>query len=388
MKILLYAGDFAGAGRTDWLLDDLAAALATRGHEVDVVVFDTKASRRPGRRPSPTGLFDIISVGPTNRRPGLVGKALAFLGTARRIRAHGRSVPSGTYDLALYTSVAMFSWGAPGLVRRRGAARRLGLILWDFFPVHNVEIGRIRQSPLVPLLRACEVRAIRSADKIAVMSPANERFLRSYFPEVDAPVDIVPPWASADAPTERDENDVFTIVFGGQLVAGRGVDTLLRSISVLGERRSDFQLIVAGDGPERRRLESLVDGLGTSNVTFTGALPRPEYREVLSRADLGIAITVPGVSPPSFPSKIVEYCAAGVPVVVCVEPSSDAHHLLERAGAGRGASAGDVAGVAEAIQAFYEEWAEGRSGAGRAAARRLFDEEFSLERAVTKIEGL
>lgn len=388
MKIALYAGDFAGAGRSEWLLDDLAAALAERGHSVDVILFDTKAGRVPGRRRSPTDLFDIVSLGPALRRSGVSGRISAMLGTAVRLRRHARSVRPGAYDLALFTSVAMMSWGAPGILRRRKGADRLALVLWDFFPIHNVEIGRLRRSPLIPLLRRCEALAMRSADTVAVMSAANERFLRSYFPRMAAHTVIVPPWASAEPPAEREATSVFQVIFGGQLVKGRGVDTLLHAVSALQDAGSAVELIIAGDGPERSGLEDLARRLKLDCVVFTGALPRDEYREVLAGADLGIAVTVSGVTPPTFPSKIVEYCAAGVPVVVCVETASDAHEWLEEAGAGLGAEAGSATSLASAIAEFRDRWARGGSVTGRRAARRLFEEKLSVQQAVLSFERL
>lgn len=54
--------------------------------------------------------------------------------------------------------------------------------------------------------------------------------------------------------------------------------------------------------------------VGVARVRFVGRLARPEHRELLCSAHVGLAVTVPGVSPPSFPSKIVEYCGLGVPV--------------------------------------------------------------------------
>jgi glycosyltransferase involved in cell wall biosynthesis len=264
-------------------------------------------------------------------------------------------------------------------------------VLWDFFPIHQLEIGRISSRFLHAPLRAIEALSMKSADVIAVMSPANERFLREYHASVHTRTIIVPPWASdplsaAEGCVPRRER--FTLIFGGQLVAGRGLDTLLHAARRLQDDRLTIDLLIVGDGPARADLIALAEQIGLVNTKFLSTLPREEYRRLLQTAHVGVAITVAGVSPPTFPSKIIEYCASGVPVVVCVETASDAGTIVEAAGAGLAVPAGDEAGLASAIGALYEEHVNGalKSRAGR--ARALFEAELSVSRAASNIRAV
>ena len=388
MKILLVTADFAARDANPWLLDDLAAALARAGHTVDVLVHNPKVARPRGINPEPAPGISVYSVGTIAGTATRGSKLRSYIATGVRLHTVGwRFARRSTYDLCIYTSIGAFSFGFPARIRRQGIAKALLFIMWDFFPIHQIDIGRIRSSWLHRPLKWLEWLAIRDSDIIATMSPANERFLRTYHPRVHSQLIRVPPWASTrlECVIKPERRASFTAVFGGQLVKGRGVDTILRAAKLLQDDGHSANIIIAGDGSERTALTALARELDLRNVEFVGALPRSEYRDLLQTAHAGIAATVPGVTPPSFPSKIVEYCANGLPVVVCVEVSSDAGKYVEEHGAGLAVRAGDHVGLARALAALSSEYDAGTLGRWASAAQSLFDNELSVDRAVERI---
>lgn len=68
-----------------------------------------------------------------------------------------------------------------------------------------------------------------------------------------------------------------TVAFAGRLVREKGADVLLRAFRAVLDDVPDARLIVAGDGPERRRLERLAGELGLEpHVSILGHLSRAE----------------------------------------------------------------------------------------------------------------
>lgn len=390
MKILLVTGNFTAPGVNPWLLDDLAAALADAGHDVDVIVHSPTAPRPRGLSQGASPRIRILSVGATTQPSSAIAKLRFYLATAVRLHTTGaRFAAASVYDLAIYPSIAAFSFGFPSRMRRKGIARRLLFVMWDFFPIHQMEIGRIKPAAIAPALKAIERLAIRRADTIAVMSPANERFLAAYHRGLAARIVHIPPWAATSTagapPVEANPNDGFTAVFGGQLVKGRGVDTLLDAAHELERRGVPAKIVIAGAGTDAASLHAKAKELGLRSVEFVGSLPRDEYRALLRRSQAGIAVTVAGVTPPSFPSKIIEYCASGLPVIACVEQSSDAGSYLERHGVGVSVSAGDHMALADAIAGLVDEHVSGTLAARGERARELFLAELSADRAADAI---
>lgn len=386
-KILLVTTMFEGGGRGAWLLDDLAAEFARAGNQVDVVVADAQYPRPRGWTETTEKGARVLSVGPDHGAGGTFGKLLRYLQVGIGLHGLGFRETGSDYDIAIYTSIAAFSWGFPSRMRRLGRVKQLTLVYWDFFPIHQYEIGRMRVRAIRPIAKWAERAAMKRADRIAVMSPANSRFLKEYFPGLSAELDIVPPWSSSSE-VVPDPNkwggSVLEAVFGGQLAKGRGLETLIAAASILeAKNERQIRIRIAGSGSEEVRLRSLAAGL--SNVQFLGQLSRDDYRSMLAAAHLGIAITVPGVSPPTFPSKIGEYAGAEVPVLVAVEQSSDAGELVERYEAGYTVSAGDAEALAEVLRLSREEFISGELQQKAFNTRSLWEQELSVRRAADRL---
>lgn len=98
----------------------------------------------------------------------------------------------------------------------------------------------------------------------------------------------------------------------GRLVEQKGLDTLLRAYAAASGALGGRRLVIAGDGPERDRLEGLAASLGLNgDVSFLGSVGRARVAELLRGADVF-----------AFPSRyeafgvaLLEAMAAGVPVV-------------------------------------------------------------------------
>jgi glycosyltransferase involved in cell wall biosynthesis len=394
-SVLVITMAFAPKGDTNpWLVDDLVAALVDNGATVDVLVHDVAKPRPRGVQHDDPRLR-VLSLGPEAPTTGIRRLAEHCLAGLRYRSAGRRVVGDRTYDLAIFFSPAFLSGFYPNRLRRTHRAKHIAFVLWDFFPIHQSEVGRLGSSPALRPLKWLERKAIEAADTICVMTPANERFLSSYHPGLPADVAIVPPWGgdSGHAPgaasqKPEPEDAEFTLVFGGQLTMGRGVETLIEAAALLQDRATTVRIVVAGSGPHEARLHAFAAQKNVTTVEFLGWVPRQEYLDLLTRAHAGLAITVPNVSIPSFPSKIVDYFRMGVPAILSLEKSSDVGAMISATGAALSVEAGDPEQLADAIARLQREWVEGGLGPRREAALRYFREELSSDVAARRILAL
>lgn len=103
------------------------------------------------------------------------------------------------------------------------------------------------------------------------------------------------------------------LVFLGRLVPRKGCRELLLAIAALPVSvRNDLEIIIAGDGPERRKLESLVKRLGL-NVTFYGYIAELDKKGLLASAQFAI---FPSLGGESFGIVLLEAMAAGAGIVI------------------------------------------------------------------------
>ena len=133
----------------------------------------------------------------------------------------------------------------------------------------------------------------------------------------------------------------------------------------------DWSLVIAGEGPERGRLESLAYRLGVANrVRLLGARPHAALGEIYGAAD----VLVLASSREGWANVLLEAMACGTPVVASDIPGNS--EVVQRREAGLIAGRNTAEGLAEAVRAL---WAE----APARDAVRAYAEAFSWEATST-----
>ena len=168
----------------------------------------------------------------------------------------------------------------------------------------------------------------------------------------------------------------------GRIERDKGFDIALRAFVRLRQRFPAARLTIAGDGSERRPLESLATQLGLdARAIFVGRLERDEIAPMINSATL---VLVPSRYREPFALVALEAAQMARPVVATrwgglVESVADGESgiLVENE---------DVAAFADAMEFLIDNPDKARSmGArGRERARELF----SLERCVSEYEAL
>lgn len=182
------------------------------------------------------------------------------------------------------------------------------------------------------------------------------------------PVDVRRVRALAD-PSSRTPGPGRRLVAVGRLVPQKGYEDLLRVITTLDERD---QLVVLGDGPDRARLEQLVDQLGVgARVSLLGFVDNPWAW--MAGAD---ALVLPSRTE-GMPNVALEALACGTPVIATPESGGIAE-LAEQAP--------DGAVTVAPIDRFPEALATVRCRDGDLKAN-LLPERYHVHSAVSSLVG-
>ena len=109
-------------------------------------------------------------------------------------------------------------------------------------------------------------------------------------------------------PTERSPNDMFTLLAVGHLVPVKAQDLIIGALTLL----PGVRLVLAGDGPDRAKLENLARELKVADrVTFLGAVPQAQLRGHYGAADALVLSS----SREGWANVLLEAMACGTPVV-------------------------------------------------------------------------
>ena len=178
-------------------------------------------------------------------------------------------------------------------------------------------------------------------------------------------------WAVSD--------DRVVAAFVGRLDRQKGLDVLLLAMDALRMRTPDLRLVIAGDGPRRREIESLVAKLRLGDRVRMLGFVR-DVRAVLSAADLFVM--------PSrwegFGLAAAEAMAAGLPVIAA--GAAGLRELVVDGRTGILVEADDPEAVARSIEVLAYDSSR-RAELGRAGAARV-EENFRIERNIAAHERL
>lgn len=109
-----------------------------------------------------------------------------------------------------------------------------------------------------------------------------------------------------------DKRQQKTIFYVGRLEQRKGIKHLLHAFALLSKSHPDVSLVIAGDGPDRPKLEALAADLELKQVTFLGYITEKEKVRYLRAADMAC---YPALWGESFGIVLLEAMATGTVTV-------------------------------------------------------------------------
>ena len=204
----------------------------------------------------------------------------------------------------------------------RRATRRHGLPLTLEVNAPLVEEATRYRGLADPNAAAWEHETLRAADRIHVVSSALLRYVQSVAPGV--PSEWIPNGAhvaafrSTKPVTAPGLDGRLVIGFAGSMKPWHGVADLLDAFARTSAPRREPApvLLLVGAGPEQEALHRRATASDLAGrVVFTGAQSHDAVPALVRRFDVAVAPYRPMPNFYFHPLKIVEYLAAGVPVV-------------------------------------------------------------------------
>ncbi|HEU4654947.1 MAG TPA: glycosyltransferase family 4 protein [Steroidobacteraceae bacterium] len=127
----------------------------------------------------------------------------------------------------------------------------------------------------------------------------------------------------------RMQRGVPLAVFVGTFGRTYDLDTVIRAARILEKEDVKVHFVLCGRGEHEDKWRNAARDL--SNVSFSGWLNAGQLACLLQRADIGLAAYAPA-APQGIPNKVIEYMAAGIPLVSSLEGESAQIIADERCG--------------------------------------------------------
>ncbi len=250
-------------------------------------------------------------------------------------------------------------------VRKRDRATTY-LLLKDIFPQNAVDIGIMTKQGLRGIIyrifRAKEKKLYRISDHIGCMSQANVNYILEHNPEIDPNIVEVCPNSvevidmSVEEEIRKDIRSKYEIpldkkvfVYGGNLGRPQGINFMIKCLKSQ-EKNKDVFFLIVGDGTEFDKIEAYVHRDKPSNVRLMKRLPKEDYDKMVGACDVGMIFLDHRFTIPNFPSRLLSYMQAKIPVLAVTDPNTDIGKVIVDGGFGWWCESNSLKGVNKQLQ--------------------------------------
>ena len=265
------------------------------------------------------------------------------------LRAIKRYFGKVHFDLILYPTPPITFVKVVKYLKKRDKAMTY-LLLKDIFPQNAVDIGLLSTSGIRGIIyryfRRQEKELYRISDYIGCMSPANVDYLIKHNSFVDKnTVEVCPNSIevidkSIDEKTRKQIRETYGIpldkkvfVYGGNLGKPQGIPFFIECMKRCRDIKEAFFLVV-GNGTEYSLLDKYVTSSRQENLKVLKTLPKKVYSNLVAACDVGMIFLDYRFTIPNFPSRMLGYMQAKLPILTCTDINSDIGDVVEKGGFG------------------------------------------------------
>jgi len=333
---------------------DLLRHFVKQGHEVFIVC---PFERRTGKK---TNLHEeknihILGVRTLNiTKSNFLEKGIAtiFIESQfkRAINKYFQSIP---FDLILYSTPPITFNNLITSLKQKHSSRTY-LMLKDIFPQNAIDLGLMRSGGILHnYFRKKEKGLYAISDHIGCMSPANVHYILSHNPELNpAKIGICPNAIEIKERNNREEKSQILLkydipsgqpifMYGGNLGIAQGIDFLIQILES-NQKRKDVFFLIVGSGNRSGLITDWINTHKNSNVRYISTLNRLEYDQLEACCDVGMIFLNQKFSIPNFPSRMLAYMEAKLPILIVSDRNSDAGKIAEENRFGKWSLAGDL----------------------------------------------
>jgi glycosyltransferase involved in cell wall biosynthesis len=309
MRVCLISKQFnPSGGGSERYAYELATTLADRGHSVDVFALGVEDSLSNLALPD---TLDVTLV--AKRRRYLVTFETLYYSVLTRYKANFEEydVVHGTLMPASPIALTIAPTSTPLVVTSHGTS--IGEVRSHKLEVPTDYLKKFAFHPMNVVMDAATVP--RSSRVISISSIAQQE-LKQYYPINDKKLVQIPHGVDIDRfrpdhPLHQAPNpNLFTFLHVGRLVSRKHTALALEALAT--SDRDDIELLIAGTGSHRDRLEKLTKQLGISRqVSFLGFVPEEELPSLYASSDAFLFLS----RYEGFGLTFLEAMASGLPVV-------------------------------------------------------------------------
>src|SRR5699024_666988 len=117
-------------------------------------------------------------------------------------------------------------------------------------------------------------------------------------------------------------------IYGGNLGKPQGIDFLIQCLK-RNTHNSNVHFVIAGSGTEFNKIQSFIKSENPANVSLFKHLPKLDYEKLVNSCDVGLIFLHKNFTIPNFPSRLLAYMLASIPVLAATDPNTDIKEVIQ-----------------------------------------------------------
>ena len=113
--------------------------------------------------------------------------------------------------------------------------------------------------------------------------------------------------------------------------------------------RQDCFFFICGSGTEFPALQAFAETEDLPNVKVLSSLPHDDYEDMVPACDVGLLFLDCRFTIPNFPSRLLSYMQARLPVLCCTDPNTDVGDVCRGGGFGWKCLSNDISSFCAAV---------------------------------------
>lgn len=328
---------------------DLLREFIKKGHDVYVVCSRERKNNAPTELIQ-EGRAKLLKVRIGNiKKTNYIEKGIStLLINAQFKSAIKRYFTDVKFDIIIYSTPPITLVDCIEYVKKSSGAVSY-LLLKDIFPQNALDLGVLSKkgitAPIYYYFRQKEKKLYKISDYIGCMSQKNVDYVLKHNNFVDPQkIEICPNSAEpVDLSIDKEERhrirekydiptDKKIFVYGGNLGKPQGIDFLIRCIDKV--NKEDIFFLIIGDGTEYQKIADYIDQKAPSHVKLIRQLPKIDYERIVSASDVGMIFLDHRFTIPNFPSRLLSYLQAKLPVLIMCDKNTDIGEIALEGGFG------------------------------------------------------
>ena len=322
---------------------DLLREFIKNGHDV-YCISPVERRKRVNTHMEENGHLLKLKIGNT-QKTNIIEKGISTLLIELQFKhAISKYFSDVKFDLILYSTPPITFANVVKYVKKRDGAKSY-LMLKDIFPQNAVDLNMMQTTGLkggvYKYFRKKEKKLYALSDRIGCMSQANVDYLLRENPTVSENkveicsncIEVCDLRLSEQERLDMRERygspkNKKVFVYGGNLGKPQDVPFIVRCLKACADL-TDSYFVIAGAGTDRCFLEKYIREENPSHIKLFGHIPKNEYDKMIACCDVGLIFLDYRFTIPNFPSRLLSYMQARLPVLACTDSNTDVGKVIK-----------------------------------------------------------